>query len=327
MRPSDVRTLRWGGQLDENLEDVCFRDRDTAIAAFKEMTELMQRTKIYLPISKRKKIQHPIMQEIGLDKDWKDHLQFKVTLATEVIEFTVATLTNCYGFSFPNLLCDSSAGGCNVSFMTISRLLVCAVQSAVSRPLKHLFLHSRKTEKTFSCKSLTLDWGAIDNVFCFVYFPSKASLRAAMKEMSYLMQHFVTDFPFSFATECWDSYLNKIFYNEKLQSIFLRIEDRYIDDERHHLYSTVYEKRDGSVFFSNVMTLYEDMNMEPGEYPPMGTIDYAAVVNCLYRFTFAGQKPDLSTFLMGVNKPASSVFRFFKHPLCERQVLRFVQQF
>lgn len=343
--------MRWG-TVDKYLANVSFTNLHEMEAAFKEMTELMQDTRVSDSIRRVNldaighcrvsEINSYLMDAIGQCHGSSENpiimrkifikpcsfnfndpqVHFQAIQGTKVLKFMCMTRVLDDGtLVFSNLLSNLHF---SISFVTIVAIL-----SHQSLSLKDLFVtdymvetHGR-LEKVHNTV-IHMYKGILDRRFCFVTFPNLDSLKQALKEMTHMMAHFVWHFACMYEGTAQKPYPQRIFYDARSQKICLIIgdrEDRHIGELK---YSKVHQNVDGSVFFSNTM----NPQIDPEEdYPNRSSISYASIMIFLHRFTFAGQKPDLFTFLMGVNKPMSSVFRFFKHPLCERQVLRFVQQF
>ena len=342
--------MRWGA-VDKYLANVSFSNLQVMEAAFKEMTELMQGTRVSDSIREdaighcrvsdsirenaigqgRDSSEKPIiMRKIFVEPcsfNFNDpQVHFQAIQGTTLLKFMCMTRVLDDGsLVFSNLLSNLHF---SISFVTIVAIL-----SEQSLSLTDLFVtptdpfsmvDRHDTLEKAQNTVIYMYEGILDRRFCFVTFPSLGSLKQALKEMTHMMAHFVCHFQCIYEGTGWKSYPQRIFYDAWSQTICLIIRDR---EDRHIYelkYSHVHQNLNGSVFFSNIM----NPQIDPEEdYPNRSSISFASIVIFLHQFTFAGQTTDLSTFLMGINNTVSSVFRFFKHPLCERQVLRLIQQF
>jgi len=174
-----------------------------------------------------------------------------------------------------------------------------------------------------------LQWGTWDKDSDLISFPNLQCLQAALKDIThsiditYSLQGRLTYIP---VTEEQPGDPSWFLSDERTVSSLSAITNRNVchvcvetKDHAFNQYNTfmekIFEHPNGSVVFPNKLKYFSDVLL------------YTDVIGRVYPSTYPAKKVDLQVFLMGTEKNNNSVFRFFKHTLCERRVLDLVKKF
>ena len=162
------------------------------------------------------------------------------------------------------------------------------------------------------------EWGSWDETKDVIRFPSKASLLHALQEIDDCMHRFDASTPYvDCSGDPFDAQMERIFYDDKHRKVVIGVKEWCNDDFPSAMQTTVLYEPSGSAVFRNVMTYFFD------------SITYSNSIQNLYHFTYPSKKIELSPLLLGTltQNQTTSISRFFRHSLCERQVLNLVRMF
>jgi len=186
-----------------------------------------------------------------------------------------------------------------------------------------------------------LQWGTWDKDSDLISFPNFQSIEAALKDiarwilvsMSHECQRGLTNIPMTKKHPEDPSYFlidartvsSLKFVTEVSRNGVVSHQVRATARDHglyqnHFFITTIIEHSDGSVVFPNQLMYRSDV------------LRFTDIVQLVYPLTYPAKKVDLSTFLMGTldrdpKTKDNPVSRFFKHTLCERQVLNIVKKF
>lgn len=163
-----------------------------------------------------------------------------------------------------------------------------------------------------------LQWGTLDKDTHTICFPNLQSLMDAFIEItmttSILGRLILVPVTGEYAYQ--RTVLSLSFRTIDREAAFCRVRVDTRDFFRVTPFiSKIQQRPNGSVDFPNQLNSFDD------------TILYTDIVQRVYPSTYPAQKVDLSTFLMATQDQDSTVSRFFKHTLCERQVLNILKKF
>lgn len=162
----------------------------------------------------------------------------------------------------------------------------------------------------------------------WIIFPSVSVLVSSLRQMNDWIHCFKVLVPYHdthFHNGLIYLRVDSISYHEWTGKLCLLTRD---DDGLPYTFRVpVHRLSTESIVFENQLK-YRLQPQENGSLNVQDVVLYSDLVSDIYSYTYISKKIDLFPLLLGgTNSPTTSISRFFRNPLCERQVLNLVQQF